>query len=102
MEFGPVINKAVQKGEVKLIEWSNGALAYRLLAGSLGVAFLPMRYLGGTDTFEQSGAKLIEDPYTGQPMCLVPALNPDVAMIHVHQCDVYGNARVMGAGVSPM
>ncbi|MBI2913413.1 MAG: CoA transferase subunit A [Chloroflexi bacterium] len=102
MEFGPVINRAVRAGEVKLIEWSNGALAYRLLAGSLGVPFLPLRYLGGTDTFQQSGAKLIEDPYTGQRLCLVPALNPDVGLIHVHQCDAYGNARVLGAGVAPL
>ncbi|MGQ9572083.1 MAG: CoA transferase subunit A [Dehalococcoidia bacterium] len=102
MATGRVINEAVRKGEVKLIEWSNGALAYRLLAGALGVPFLPMRYLVGSDTFDQSGAKVIEDPYTGQRICLVPALYPDVGIIHVHQCDVYGNARVMGAGVAPM
>jgi glycerate-2-kinase len=35
------------------------------------------------------------------PVCIVPALNPDVALIHVQQCDVYGNARVLGAGVAP-
>ena len=102
METGKIMNEAVRKGEVKLIEWSNGALAYRFLAGSLGVPFLPMRYLMGTDTFTQSGAKVIEDPYTGQRFCLVPALYPDVSIIHVHQCDIYGNARVMGAGVAPM
>ncbi|MDO8614862.1 MAG: CoA-transferase [Dehalococcoidia bacterium] len=102
MESGPVINRAVKEGRLKLIEWSNGALAYRLLAGSLGVPYLPMRYLGGTDTFEQSGAKLTEDPYTGRRVCLVPALYPDVALVHVHQCDVHGNARVFGAGVSPL
>jgi glutaconate CoA-transferase subunit A len=102
MATGKVINEAVRKGEVKLIEWSNGAMAYRFLAGALGVPFLPMRYLVGSDTFTQSGAKVIEDPFTNQRICLVPALYPDVAIIHVHQCDVYGNARVMGAGVAPM
>jgi glutaconate CoA-transferase subunit A len=102
MATGKLINEAVRNGEIKLIEWSNGALAYRHLAGSLGVPFLPMRYLAGTDTFTQSGAKVIEDPYTEQRVCLVPALYPDVAIIHVHQCDIYGNARVMGAGVAPM
>ncbi len=102
MESGPVINRAVKAGKVKLIEWSNGALAYRLLAGSLGVPYLPMRYLGGTDTFEQSGAKLTEDPYTGKRVCLVPALYPDVALIHAHQCDAFGNVRVFGAGVAPL
>jgi acyl CoA:acetate/3-ketoacid CoA transferase alpha subunit len=102
METGPVINKALRDGRIKFIEWSNGALAYRHLAGALGVPFLPMRYLGGTDTFEESGAKMIKDPYTGQTLCLVPALNPDVAVIHAHQCDIYGNTRVFGAGVAPV
>lgn len=102
MAAGRLINEAVRKGELKLIEWSNGALAYRHLAGSLGVSFLPMRYLVGTDTFTQSGAKVIEDPYTNERVCLVPALYPDVAIIHVQQCDVHGNARVLGAGVAPM
>ncbi len=101
METGPVINRAVKEGRLRLIEWSNGALAYRLLAGSLGVPYLPMRYLGGTDTFAESGARLTDDPYTGKPVCVVPALNPDVALIHVQQCDIYGNARVLGAGVAP-
>lgn len=102
MESGPILNRAIKDGTVKLIEWSNGALAYRMLAGSLGVPYLPMRYLGGTDTFEQSGARLTEDPYSGKPICVVPALNPDVALIHAHQADMYGNTRIFGAGVSPV
>jgi acyl CoA:acetate/3-ketoacid CoA transferase alpha subunit len=102
MESGPVVNRALQKGEIELIEWTNGALSYRLLAGAMGIPFLPMRYMGGTDAFARSAAKLIEDPYLGKPICVVPALNPDVGIIHVHQCDVYGNARVFGAGVAPL
>jgi acyl CoA:acetate/3-ketoacid CoA transferase alpha subunit len=102
MEYGPILNRAIRENQVKLIEWSNGALAYRLLAGSLGVPYLPMRYLGGTDTFRESGAILTEDPYTHKPVCAVPALNPDVALIHAHQADMYGNVRVLGAGVSPV
>ena len=101
METGAIINNALREDRLKFIEWSNGALTYRLLAGALGVSFLPMRWLGGTDVFEKSGAKLVEDPYTGKPVVLVPALNPDVGLIHVHECDVYGNARVYGAGVAP-
>jgi acyl CoA:acetate/3-ketoacid CoA transferase alpha subunit len=101
METGPAVQRAVKKGEIKLIEWTNGALSYRLLAGAMGVPFLPMRYLGGTDAFACSAAKLIEDPYLEKPICVVPALNPDVGIIHVHQCDACGNARVFGAGVAP-
>jgi glutaconate CoA-transferase subunit A len=102
MEVGKVITEAMHRGEVKLYEWTNGALAYRHLAGALGVPFLPLRYVGGTDVFRNSGAKLIEDPYTGQPICLVPAVNPDVALIHVNQCDIYGNARIFGPGLAPV
>jgi len=101
METGPIINNALREDRLKFIEWSNGALSYRLLAGALGVPFLPMRYIGGTDVFEKSGAKLVEDPYTGKPVVLVPALNPDVGLIHVHECDIHGNARIYGAGVAP-
>jgi glutaconate CoA-transferase subunit A len=102
METGPVLNQALQKGDIEFIEWTNGALSYRLLAGAMGVPFLPMRYMGGTDSFARSAAKLVEDPYLGKPVCVVPALNPDVGIIHVHQCDVHGNARVFGAGVAPL
>jgi glutaconate CoA-transferase subunit A len=101
METGPVINNALREGKVKFIEWTNGALSYRLLAGAMGVPFLPMRYMGGTDTFKKSAALLTEDPYLRQPIVLVPALNPDVSIIHVHECDIYGNARIFGAGVAP-
>jgi acyl CoA:acetate/3-ketoacid CoA transferase alpha subunit len=102
METGRVITEAMREGRVTLYEWTNGALAYRHLAGALGVPFLPLRYVGGTDVFRRSGAKLIEDPYTGEPVCLVPAVHPDVALIHVNQCDMYGNARVFGPGLAPV
>ena len=99
---GQTVRKAIDEGRLQLIEWTNGALAYRHLAGAMGLPFLPLRYIGGTDVFERSGAKLVRDPYTGREICLVPALNPDVTLLHVNQCDVYGNARVFGPGVSPL
>ena len=99
---GRTVREAIDAGRLTLIEWTNGALAYRHLAGAMGLPFLPLRYVGGTDVFKHSGAKLVRDPYTGQEICLVPAVNPDVALLHVNQCDVYGNARVFGAGVAPL
>lgn len=101
LEVGPVIQGAMREGRVKFVEWSNGALAYRHLAGAMGVPFLPMRYLGGTDSFVRSGAKLVSDPFTGQNIVLVPAVNPDVALVHAHQADRFGNFRVFGAGIAP-
>jgi len=70
-----------------------------LLAGARGVPFLPTRDLLGSDHMAVSAAKVVEDPYTGLPVAVVPALNPDVAFLHVHQADVYGDARIFGTNL---
>jgi len=98
--FGPVVEQAIREGKVKAYEYSNVVMTNRIMAGAMGLPFIPVRSFGGTDGFEHSGAKLITDPYTGEPITIVPALNPDVALIHVHQADVYGNARILGTGIS--
>ena len=54
----------------------------------------------GTDTFKYSGAKIIECPFTGTKYAAMPAIYPDVAAIHVHEADIYGNCRVRGITVS--
>jgi len=101
--FSPgTTSRAIEQGKVEFTEWSNSAMVYRQLAGAMGLPFLPLRYLGGSDVFENSGAKLVRDPFTGKEICLVPALNLDVALVHVYQCDEYGNARVFGPGLSPL
>ncbi len=97
--YGNYIGQAVCDGRVKVYEWTNGGLALRMLAGARGVPFLPTRDLLGTDNLAVSAARVIADPYTGDPVCLVPALNPDVALIHVHQADVYGDARIFGTNL---
>jgi len=97
-----VLTEAVKAGRVTLTEWTNDTLTLRLLAGAMGVPFLPTRALLGTDTLSYSGAKVIEDPFSHKPICLVPALNPDVGLIHAHQADVHGNARVFGASTAPL
>jgi len=102
MGLGETLNRAVERGEVAVSEWTNGTLTLRHLAGAMGVPFLPTRALLGSDTLRYSGAKVIEDPFTGKPIALVPALNPDVGLVHVHQADVYGNARCFGPGVQPL
>lgn len=98
--FGPVVEQAIREGKVKAYEYSNVVMTNRIMAGAMGLPFIPVRSFGGTDGFEHSGAKLIQDPYTGEPIAIVPALNPDVALIHVHQADRYGNARIFGTGIS--
>jgi acyl CoA:acetate/3-ketoacid CoA transferase alpha subunit len=97
---GAAIDNAVKDGRLEVYEYSNVVMTLRLQAGAMGLPFLPVRSFGGTDGFEVSGARLVEDPYTGKPITLVPALNPDVALIHCQQADVYGNARVLGTGIA--
>jgi acyl CoA:acetate/3-ketoacid CoA transferase alpha subunit len=99
--LGKTLFDAISAGEVKVIDWSNGALALRHLAGAMGVPFLVIRSLAGTDTFKRSGAKQIKCPFTGKKLTAVPAINPDVALIHVNQADKHGNCRVFGPGVTP-
>jgi acyl CoA:acetate/3-ketoacid CoA transferase alpha subunit len=98
--FGPWIARAVRENRLKIYEYSNAIMTLRLKAGAMGLPFLPARSFGGTDGFPRSGCKIVEDPYTGRPVLLAPALNPDVAIIHVHQADEYGNARVFGTGIA--
>ncbi len=97
--YGSYIGRAVCAGKVQVFDNTNGVLATRILAGARGVPFLPVRNFLGTDGLKHSGAQVITDPFTGDPICLVPALNPDVFMIHVHQADVYGNARIFGTNL---
>jgi len=102
MGLGDTLNRAVEEGKIKATEWTNGTLTLRHMAGAMGVPFLPTRALLGTDTLKYSGAKVVRDPFGGKPIALIPAVTPDVGLIHVHQADVYGNARCFGPGVSPL
>ena len=97
---GPGITRAVLEEKLHLIEYSNVVITMRLKAAAMGLPFIPVRSFGGTSGFRHSGVKIVEDPFSGQPTVIVPALNPDVALIHVQQADVYGNARIFGTGIA--
>jgi len=91
------LRRAVESGQVDTcVEWSNGAISWRMKATAMGVPFIPTRSMLGTDTLTYSAAKVIEDPFTGLKVCLLPALILDVGLIHVHRADCYGNAQVDG------
>jgi glutaconate CoA-transferase subunit A len=78
-------------------EWSHMAMGLRFRAGAMGVPFLPMRSMLGSDVIGQlPDAKAIDCPFTGENLVLVPALNPDFALIHVQRCDAYGNVQIDG------
>ncbi|MBM2825228.1 MAG: acetyl-CoA:acetoacetyl-CoA transferase subunit alpha [Dehalococcoidales bacterium] len=92
--------RMVESGRCKVVaETSNGGYQWRLLAAMMGLPFIPSRNLLGTDTFKYSSCKAVKDPFSGKPINLIPAAYPDVAFIHVHRCDIYGNAQIDGAEV---
>jgi len=91
------LRRAVESGQVvSCVEWSNASISWRMKATAMGVPFLPTRSMLGTDTLKYSSAKVVEDPFTGLKVCLLPALILDVALIHVHRADRYGNAQIEG------
>jgi glutaconate CoA-transferase subunit A len=98
--LSPHARRVMQSGDVAVCEWSNYTLALRFQAAAMGVPFLPARSLAGSDTFRHSAAKQISCPFTGESLIAVPALWPDVAVIHVHESDRYGNCRIRGTSVS--
>ena len=92
-----VMRHYVEKGSARYDEWSHMAMGMRFRAGAMGVPFLPIRSMLGSDIIKQRPeAKEFDCPFTGEKLLLVPALNPDVALIHVQRCDAYGNAQIDG------
>jgi len=91
------LRRAVESGQVeKCVEWSNGSITWRMKAAAMGIPFIPTRSMLGTDMIAHSAAKVVEDPFTGIPVALLPALILDVALIHVHRADKYGNCQIDG------
>lgn len=89
--------KAVESGRLKVLsETTNAAFAWRFTAAAKGLSFYPTRSALGTDTLLYSGSKTITDPFTNEPIELLPACYPDVAIIHVQRADRYGNCQIDG------
>jgi glutaconate CoA-transferase, subunit A len=92
-----VMRHHVETGKAQFEEWSHLAMGMRLRAGAMGLPFMPIRPMLGSDVRkERPEAKEMDCPFTGEKLLLVPALNPDVALIHVQRCDAYGNAQIDG------
>ena len=79
-------------------EWSHMSMGLRYRAGAMGVPFMPSRTMLGSDVGKRLGDdfKTMVCPFTNETVGLLPALNPDVALIHVQRCDPYGNAQLDG------
>jgi glutaconate CoA-transferase subunit A len=98
--LSPNARRMMESGEVRVTEWSNATLGWRYKAAVMGIPFLPARSILGTDVFKHSAAKEIVCPFTGQKLAAIPALFPDVGIIHVHRADVSGNAQIDGISIA--
>jgi glutaconate CoA-transferase subunit A len=94
------LRRAVEHGDphpITLDEYSHFGLAMRLYAGAAGLPFMPLRNYYGSDLAKVNPQiRTITCPFTGAELAAVPALNPDVAIVHVQRADDQGNAQVWG------
>jgi len=108
--------KAIQEGSMQFEDYSNYQMSLRFHAGAMGLPFLPTRSSLGTDIVERWGfskdmreangripkKKLVvqDNPFDGWANCrkvvLVPAINPDVTILHVQKADRQGTSRILG------
>lgn len=98
--LAPNIRRAVEQGVPSFLEiedWSNAAVSMRFLAGALNLPFMATRSMLGSDIVKYNKRiKVINDPFAGEPVALVPAAKPDVAIVHAQRADVMGNAQIWG------
>ena len=113
---GPCFRRAIETGRVLFEDYTNFQMTLRFLAGAMGVPFLPMRGSQETDVVKRWGISpeirksnprlperklsAVKNPFAGsedgEELIAVPALRPDVALIHAHQADPEGTVRFKG------
>jgi glutaconate CoA-transferase subunit A len=91
-----VFREYVERDPTIYEEWSHLSFGLRLMAASMGVPFLPTASLLGSDLLKRLPAQEMRCPFTDELLVAVPALVPDVALIHVHTVDAQGNAQIEG------
>jgi len=105
--------KAVERGEVLVEDYTNNQMSLRFLAGALNIPFIPSKSGLGTDLIAQRGFPpevrcedgipcekviVIDDPFGHEDdeVVLLPALTPDVSIIHAQQVSTDGTVRIKG------
>lgn len=92
-----IVRAEIEAGRLEWEEYSHFAMISRLQAGAGGLPFMPMNPTAAVDLEEVNPQyQKVTDPYSGKPIVVVPALNPDVAIVHVQRCDSQGNAQIWG------
>jgi len=105
--LGRCYRRSIEQGiphRVEVEEYTNLSLPMMLMAGAMGMPFVPVKDMAGSDLLNVKAFmgddkyKIIPSPFGGAPTVVVPALRPKVAIIHVQQADENGNAQIWGIG----
>lgn len=96
------VNRGIEAGSLRAEEYSSLSIAFRYLAGSLGLPFAPIRSLRGSDLMRQieersaTEVATITDPFSGEEWPVLKPLQPDVAVVQVQTADAEGNSWIRG------
>ncbi len=92
-----IVRAEIEAGRLAIEEYSHFAMITRLTAAAAGLPFLPMRSVGAQDLLRANPHyRTVTDPYSGEVLNTVPALHPDVAIVHAQRADANGNTQIWG------
>ncbi len=92
-----LVRAEIEAGRLAIEEYSHFAMITRLTAGASGLPFLPMQPTGADDLARANPQyRTIADPYSGRLLTAVPALTPDVTLLHAQRADIHGNTQIWG------
>jgi glutaconate CoA-transferase, subunit A len=92
-----LVRSAIEQGKLEWEEYSHFSMITRLQAGAAGLPFMPMNPTAAGDLEKANTLyRTVKDPYSSKEVVVVPALNPDLAIVHVQRADNEGNAHIWG------
>jgi glutaconate CoA-transferase subunit A len=92
-----IVRAEIEAGKLEWEEYSHFGMISRLQAGATGLPFMPMNPTAAGDLERVNTMyRTVKDPFSGGDVVVVPALNPDVAIVHVQRADADGNAHIWG------
>ena len=94
--LAPNFRKAREAGTLEVVEYSEATMIAAFEAGAKRLPFIPTRFGLGTQIMQTrtSPFKMFDCPITGEKLVAVPAINPDIAIVHVNEADRAGNAII--------
>lgn len=97
-DFGlaPNYRRACESGSVQVKETDCAAMTMQLRAAQFGLPFMPTPLVAGTDILKYNEeVRQMACPFTGQKVNLLPAMRPNVAILHAHKADEEGNIKIL-------